>query len=164
MKKKILLGLAVLGTIGTLVGVYVAPSWASDEPPIVQEVRHQGEVLDNHEDRITNNEEDIKDLQSNTNTPPSTNKVIVREVVTPKPEPQPQPDPVTVSSYSSRETGSGIKDTSYTYCDLIYSDGSSHSFLWQERTFNQVWITSSHGRCDNTIVGREKADNYTGYQ
>lgn len=76
------------------------PVGADSDPPIVQEVKHQGEVLQNHEDRIGNLEKDAADLQKNTNTPPSSSRVVVREVTTPSaseplsinpPAPQPAP-------------------------------------------------------------------------
>lgn len=162
MKKK-LLALATLGTIGLLAGAFYIPSQASEVPPIVQEVRHQGEVLDNHEDRITNVESDVVDLQENTGTPQSIEKVIVREVTTPPPtepiyvEPAPEPEPVVIVSYSQRVEGDN------TYCDLTYSDQTTHSFLWQKREFNQVWSTTIYGKCDNSIIGLEKTNSYKGY-
>jgi hypothetical protein len=56
---------------------------ANEKPPIVVEVEHQGEVLDNHEDRIDNLEKDVTVLQDNTSAPTSTERVTVREVTKP---------------------------------------------------------------------------------
>jgi hypothetical protein len=106
MKQKLITGGAVLVFASVPVALAVnspEPIGASDDPPIVQEVKKQGEQLDNHEDRITNNEKDITNLQNNTGTAPSSDRVVVRNVTTQSPNqpltspsvaPTPPPTPV----------------------------------------------------------------------
>lgn len=124
--KKLITTLAVI-TLGivpvTIAANSAVPIDATEEPPIIQEVKHQGEVIDNHEARITNVEKDVTKLQENTNTPASPNKVTVPAVVTSSPEQlavaesEPQPITVVTSSYNH----GGLHDG---HCTLIYSDGS----------------------------------------
>jgi hypothetical protein len=142
-------------------------SGASDEPPIIQEVKHQGEVLDNHETRITNTENDVKDLQDKTSTPPSINNKPAPAVVTPSPAvvapptPTPAPviPPVTVTSFLQVPVGDMRID-----CTITYSDGTTNTWMWQQWEFNQgTKITHTIGKCDSSIIGKTKVDSYTGY-
>lgn len=108
---------------------------ANQEPPIVQEIKHQGEVLDNHEDRITNVESDVKVLQTSTSTKPSETRTVVREVVTPTspepvampapaPAPEPKPNPLTVVEVLKNETymlGDGY--TEMRRCQYLMAGG-----------------------------------------
>lgn len=168
--KKLIATLAII--TATVVPVTVAANLASqktgatEEPPIIQEIRHQGEVIDNHEDRITNTEADVADLQANTNTPPSQTRTVVREVQTPAPTepvtvpapdptPEPAPVPVTVVAYLQIPTGEGYMNENMD-CEYTYSDGTTYRWLWREVEFNQVKITRTHGNCSATAIGRVK--------
>lgn len=140
---------------------------ADDIPPIVQEVTHHGEVLDNHEDRLSNNEKDIAKLQAKTQVAPSQNKTTVREVVTPKadkpitlptpaqPESAPKPEPVVVTSYKKIPTGEGYNGENID-CELTYSDGTTYRWPWQTVRYNQVKITSYSDTCDSSVIGQPK--------
>lgn len=153
------LGTLIIGILPITVAANMAnTTGASEEPPIVQEVRHQGEVLDNHEDRITNNEADIADLQSNTNTAPSPTRVIVREVTTPEPtEPlstpvEPEPEPIVVTAYEQIPMNTGYNNEDMD-CKYTYSDGTTYQWHWKTVEFNQVKITHTNGYCDNRVIG-----------
>lgn len=121
--KKVYIALAssllVVGGVSALTLNNPTPTKAIDSP-IVQQVQHQQEELGNHDARITNTENDVKDLQAKTSTPPSSTRVIVKEVTTPatvEPLSTASPTVVTTASY---ELG-GEKDG---FCKLVYSDNT----------------------------------------
>src|SRR3954464_15161888 len=82
--KKVILITSVIA-LGVLGGVSAQvankPKAEAGTSPLIQQVDKQGTELDNHEARITNTENDVKDLQGKTNTAPSTVKVPVPVVV-----------------------------------------------------------------------------------
>lgn len=134
-------------------------STASDVPPIVQEVQHQGEVLNNHEDRITNNENDIKELQNSTGTQPSASNTVVRTVTTPSPQ-----EPLTAPATSEPSPTSPINVVKSTfnaggswnnYCTLVYSDGSESHV---QATLTQIDNGQQHHSQDNCsdFIGNPK--------
>lgn len=103
MNKILIMTAAVLATtFGALMNYQPKIDANFDELGVQQELTNHKEKLDNHEDRITNTEADVKVIQENTATPPATERVTVREVVTPpadqeepvaKPAPDPTPPP-----------------------------------------------------------------------
>lgn len=160
--KKLLFGTASTLAI-TLVSILNVASTTTadfDELGIQQELRNHGEQLDNHEDRITNTEADVRVIQEKTATPPAETRVIVREVSTPRaeqktdtqaivePEPTPEPQTIVVKSTSKVEGESPI----FYYCDLTYSDGIKSSILVGKTSDNSLVI---HYNCDS-YVGRPK--------
>lgn len=137
---------------------------ADAEPPIVTEVRHQGEVLDNHEARIGNLETDVADVQANTNTTPSPNKVSVPSVSTPSvtvtadptptpPAPAPEAKPIVVEGYAIVNIeGSEDQD-----CKVTYTDGTSYQWHWKQIEYNQgTRIVHGINKCDDSLVGTKK--------
>lgn len=166
VSKKItaLAGTVLLG--GAIVGIMQNPkSNATTEPPLVTEVRHQGEVLDNHEDRITNLETDVTAVQQSTNTPSSSNKVVVREVQTASPtepiytEPTQAATPVVeepkivVTAYEAIP----VPGTENVECKLTYSDGTVKQWLWKTVEYNQgSKIVRTSGTCDASVIGQVK--------
>lgn len=161
---------SLAGTVlvsAVIVGVMQADKGdATTEPPIVTEVTRHGEVLDNHEDRLTNVESDVKVLQENTNTPQSTNKVAVREVRTQAPsEPihsptaqssavaEAPPPKVTIVSYQQITV-----DANTTDCEITYSDGTTKRWTWRKTWMNQGTLQGTEdGRCDPSLIGEEKS-------
>ena len=102
--KQTAIGLAVAANVtALLLVVSLIPRSATggfDLDGLNQQVQKQGEELDNHEARITNTENDVKDIQQNTGTAPSTNRQTVPSVSTPaatpstaSPSPAPAPAP-----------------------------------------------------------------------
>lgn len=157
LSKPAIIGIAV--TAGLIVGsVGVSQSDAAlDWLGIQQQIQHQEETLDNHEDRITNTEKDVKEVQENTGTQPSTEKVVVREVVTQAPVPTPEPPkPVTVVAFEV------IPVADYFNCKHTYSDGTDKVFKWKwfgTTTTEQGQVfktTSTSGYCDEKAIGLEK--------
>lgn len=153
--KKLLIGSTIL------IGLSTATSFAltspmnleaeSDLPVKVQ--KHQ-EQLDNHEARITNVEADVADLQTNTNTAPSVQRVEVPVPVAPVPTPEPTPEPVPVTVVSYRQ----IPDGENTDCEYAYSDGTTYTWDWKTVEWNQgSKITRSSGYCDDRAIGKAKA-------
>ena len=165
LNKKII-GLAGTVLLSTAIvgGLQFNKSDATTEPPIYTEVRHQGEVLDNHEDRITNTEKDVTELQTKTGTPPSPTRTIVREVSTPSPPtpissipittPTPQSTPVTVVSYEQI----AIQGSEDVDCKYTYSDDTSYQWRWKTVAYDQgSKIISTHGQiCDIGSIGQKK--------
>lgn len=136
----------------------VKPDKASttETTPLVQQVERQEEVLDNHEARITNVESDVSDLQTNTGTAPSIQRVEV-PVVTTEPvqslEPVAEPEPVTVVSYRQIP----VEGTEDTDCEYTYSDGTTYRWNWKTVTWdNSFKKTNITGYCDDTALGKEK--------
>lgn len=129
MKKLLIGSTIVLALAGTTSYNLTRPISADTDLPL--KVQQQGEVLDNHEARITNTENDVKDLQSNTNTPPSSTRFVAP---TPSNPPALQPEStqpvqsnpkVKVVSASQRIEEEPNQKT--YYCDLTYSDGTTES-------------------------------------
>lgn len=127
--RKLLIGSGIIISVATATSFALTQpvtTGADDVPPLVQTVQRHDEQLANHEARITNTENDVKDLQGNTNTPPSTQRVEVPIVVTEKApvvsEPQAEPtpaEPVKVTN-STLQYGGEFNG----YCAVTYSDGS----------------------------------------
>lgn len=168
MKKKVLIAFAGFTLLSGLVigGITWNSSKAEDVPPIVTEVQHQGEELNNHEVRITNTENDVKDLQTKTSTPPSTSNTTPPQVVTqsptqpiytapaptPSPTPTPTPTPITVTAFEQIPVGDSEID-----CKLTYSDGTMFTFVWQTWDYNQgTKITNTTNYCDSSVIGKTK--------
>lgn len=95
-------GWFIIAVVLILVGLADA---TFDLPALNAQVQVHEAKIENHEARITNNEKDIETLQSNTNTPPAPDKVIVQQApasettqpapVAPEPTPTPTPIPQT---------------------------------------------------------------------
>jgi type II secretory pathway pseudopilin PulG len=152
--KKILLSTAVLVAMsgGALTAALDQPQkTGADTSPLVQQVQHNTDQLNNHEARISNAENDIKSLQDNTQTPPSTTRTVVEQVTTPAPsQPVTQPTPpapvtVTKSDFSGDNT-SGV-------CNLTYSDGTTAQVA--------AVITASDGGFKVTIYSNN-CDSFVG--
>lgn len=120
----------------------------TETTPLVQQVEQHEAVLDNHEARITNVESDVADVQQNTNTAPSVQRVEV-PVVTPSPvQPTPEPAPTPITVVSFRE----IPDGENTDCELTYSDGTTYRWDWKTVEWNQgSKITHTNGRCGQSV-------------
>lgn len=161
----------VLVTTGLVVGgLGVSQSEAAlDWLGLEQKLENHDQQLENHDDRIGNAEKDIEGLQENTNTAPSTDKVIVREVTTQNPtieqqpesqqsQPAPTPTPVTVVSFEVIPTAiPGEYD-----CKHTYSDGTTKTFRWKwfsvetNSKGQQVKYGRSSGYCDAVAIGQLK--------
>lgn len=173
MKKSIYIPL-VIATLGC--GIILTMSLQTetgaefDLPGLNQQVQRQGEQIDNHEARITNNENDISDLQDNTSTPPRSSRVDVPSVTTPpaeplpasseteptpQPEPEPEPEPIVVVSYEQVPMNTGYNNEDMD-CKLTYSDGTTYQWHWKVVSFNQTKITNTYGTCDPSVIGRNK--------
>lgn len=154
MKLKKLTTKTALITLGVVVGLSVGgfgisqSEAAMDWLGLEQKLANHDETLDNHEDRLDNTEADVSDLQANTNTAPSQDKVIVREVVTPNTTPAPEDTRVKVVSWGM------IQHSSSTSCTYNYSDGTSTYFVW--RTANQDGTFTYNGTCDESVIGKIK--------
>lgn len=173
MRKPIIIGLVTTATVSGLVvgGMFMKKgSAAFDWLGLNQKIQQHDEQLANHEARITNTESDVADVQTNTSTPPSNNRQSVPSVTTPEPQaadspapatqPAPAPTPVTVKSYDQV----GVEDTENMDCKLTYSDDTTYIFRWKTVTYNQsTKITSMNGKCDTSVVGKEKTITTTGY-
>lgn len=121
---------------------------AMDWIGLEQKLEEQDSQLDNHEARITNTEEDVNDLQENTNTPPSDNKVSVPPATSISPdvevEPTPAPEQVVVTSVSLLPTSPEGKTT----CMWSYSDGSNSHFYTEDEP---------NKPCDASAIGLRKS-------
>lgn len=148
----ILLILSVAAGVGVSALTTSQPTGASDEPPIVKEVHHQREVLNNHEARITNTEGDVRDLQNKTQTPPSVTRVEV-PVVSPAPVPEPTPPLVTITAY--REI---VLDPDTSDCEYTYSDGTTYRWLWKTTSNDQFGNKNVYktGYCNSNMIGEPK--------
>lgn len=159
ISKKLLIPVASVVLLSGIVagGITLNKTGASSEPPIVQQVQHQGEVLDNHEARITNAENNITDLQNKTNTPSSTNNTQPPAVVTPAAAPSvtpdqtpaPTPTPVTLTTFAKIP----LANSQDVDCSVVYTDGTSYQWHWM--TVNGA-IGHTFGNCDQTLVGTTK--------
>jgi cell division protein FtsB len=124
MRKKIL-SLSVLAAmlgLGISTATQAPVATKAVDSPLVTQVDKQQSQLDNHEARISNTENDVKDLQDKTGTPPSTTRVTVPVAMpggTIIPVPVPGVEPVKVVNAVLR-----IAENGGHYCDLTYSDGS----------------------------------------
>jgi hypothetical protein len=163
MKKAVIVSSVLL--IGITTGIAVLngpqPTKAVDSP-LTTQVDQQSKELANHEARITNTENNVKDLQTNTNTTPSTNQVAVPDA-TPTPTPTApvvEPTQVTVVSYKQIPVDNG------TDCEFTYSDGTTYTWHWQTVNPHGSWqtsgdgsnghwvsTTSTSGDCDSTSIG-----------
>lgn len=66
---------------------------------------------------------------------------------------------ITIINYQVIPDGENIR------CDLVYSDNSTHSFMHKE-TFRQPGtpvIETIVGICDDSLIGKVKADTQIGY-
>lgn len=141
------------------------PTKAVDSP-LVTQVDNQGKQLANHEARISNTENDVKDLQTNTNTAPSSNRTAVPDAA---PQPTPQtpvlpPAPITVSAFEIIPSGPNSD------CKLTYTDGTTYQWNWKVINAQGAWQTDGNGQnghwvqttqingqCDQSVIGREKS-------
>lgn len=119
---------------------------------VLRQNEHQGNVLANHEARITNTEADVNYLQGETTT--NTVRVEVPVVTTtPVPTPEPTPEPVTVVGYEQIP----VEGTEDIDCKYTYSDETTHQWHWKTVEYNQgTKITSTAGTCDYSDIGTEK--------
>lgn len=154
-------------TLSTATAWAVVPEYPKVETSPVYTTSDQNAILENHEARISNTEKDVTDLQANTNTPPSSDRVEVPPppaVVVQQTEQAtqiPEPEPVVVTAYEVINIeGSEDQD-----CKLTYSDGTTHQWHWKTVEYNQsTKTTNAIGKCDGSIVGKEKSTtSSTGY-
>jgi len=134
LKKKLIISAAavILTSGGVAASLHTPQEVGADTSPIIQQVQRNTEELNNHDARIANAENDIKDLQDKTGTPPSTNTVYVPAVITPAPttpitdpiSPAPATAPVTPAPIIVKSSGLIIGGSYDSYCLLTYSDGS----------------------------------------
>lgn len=139
-KASLIVGVVVIGTVAGVAALNSPESSDASTSPIRAQVDEHEEKLDNHEARITNTENDVSDLQANTNTAPSIVRVEV-PVVTLPPAPAPEPSPVTVVS-AQKTTPGGLQS-----CKLTYSDGSVE---------HRNAASFAPGECDENTVGKPK--------
>lgn len=166
LKKKLMIGgaVVVLAAGGVTAALNQPSSAGADDSPLVQQVQHNTDELANHDARITNTENDVKDLQDKTGTPPSTTRVYVPVVSSSSQpvdqgstssggttQPAPQQTPVTVAS-SSINFG-GQYDG---YCTLTYTDGSR---AYVQATMTTTQNGNSQSAQDNcqSFVGQAKS-------
>lgn len=176
MKKLLFTTTAVLTlTFGVLMNYQPKIDANFDELGIQQELVNHGEQLDNHEDRITNTEADVKEVQEKTDIASSTERIIVREVVTPRAEQKPAPEPepvveepapkpapkIVITSYKTIEVDElGSKD-----CIQTYSDGTTYQRKFTTVSYdNNFKMTKTSGVCDSSLLNLEKWDQYPGYK
>jgi hypothetical protein len=156
MKKRALLIIAILAAFTGLASATLTsnpPNAGADDSPLVTEVAHQGERLDNHEARITNTENDVKDIQATTNTPPSSNHAPVPTLTSlpSAPVSVPVPTPITVVSFE--QVMNGIN----TDCKLNYSDGSSIQRPWKiVDSGGAISISHTVSICDVSLIGQHQ--------
>lgn len=117
---------------------------ATDVTPVETQVNTNTQELANHEARITNTENDVKDLQNNTGIAPSKSDVTV-----PTPTPVVSAPKVTVVSYEMIYLDGGKMDCKYTY-----SDGSAYQWNFSYR--DAQGVTHTNGICDIEAVGTIK--------
>lgn len=133
-KKTLIITGAILAFATTAgAGALILPqtSGADTPSPIVQQVNHNTDQLANHEARITNTENNVKDLQTKTNTPPSNTNTVVHDVTVPAapmpvtdPTPTPPPAPMPVTVAKSGYLGPGTIIGHEGDCLLFYTDGT----------------------------------------
>lgn len=128
----------IIYTIPVLLVTVIAMTLAQPEPgkaelpDVADQLVLINAILKNHEARLTNSEADLKELQSSTNTSPSTTRVIVEQVDSPpvttpatdvvSEPPASKPEPVSKEKRVEKEGG-----MYYTYCDYTYPDGSTET-------------------------------------
>lgn len=136
-------GVIIIGSVAGAAALTSSQSTgATNTTPIEQQVDKNTQTLDNHEARITNTENNVKDLQASTNTSPSVSNVPVPVVGSTQPSSQPQ---ITVTSYSVIPTDSEHQD-----CILHYSDGTNNIWHW-------ITPTGTTGVCDSSLIGQPKS-------
>ncbi len=170
MKKKIIF-ISVIVVLGLIAGISLVskPQNAKAvDSPLTTQVDQQNKELANHEARITNTENNVQDLQANTNTAPSKTQMTVPSTAEPStPAPAVAPTPVTVVSYRAIPVGES------TDCEYTYSDGTTYQFHWKVVTHGSAWVTDGNGqnghsvsttntnisgKCDSSVVGQEKVN------
>lgn len=162
-KKLIVSGAVVALAAGGVTAALNQPATTgADTSPIVQQVNHNTDELANHEGRITNTENDVKDLQNKTGTPPSSTRIVVQAVTTPaasSPVTDPTPAPTSPPSGPVAVTvaGSGlIVGGQYDgYCLLTYTDGSKDYAKATLTTTHDGNNSSTSDNC-NSFVGQAK--------
>lgn len=152
--KKLLLTSAVL--IATASGIaYSATRPISADSDLPLKVQHQQQELDNHEARITNVENDVKGLQTNTGTPASSDK---QEVPVVSPAPTPDQPKVVITAYELAPEGENER------CNLVYSDGTTFSFMSKQVDRSMGNAVIAFTPCDDSLIGKEKnANSPVGY-
>lgn len=123
------------------------PVTATDTTPTEQQVDKNTQELSNHESRITNSENDIKALQDNTGTSPSSNDT---SVSAPAVAPVTSPVAITVASYEKIDLGNQNIDCKYTY-----TDGTTYQWHWQTWNPQASWETDSMGQNGHWVGGIE---------
>lgn len=108
-----------------------------------QKLTNHDEQLTAHDGRITNTEKDVEKLQQDTNTQPSTEKVVIKEVVTENPTLEQTPEPTPVTAVAFEKTP--IEGTRNMICKVTYSDGTT-----REKT------VPSNDICDERATGSLK--------
>lgn len=157
LKKKLITGGVVIALAagGVTAALNSPQTTGADTSPVTTQLQQHSDELANHEARITNTENDVKDLQDKTSTPPSSTRVevpvyIPAPAVTQSSPSVTAPAPVTV-------TGSGLMiGGQYDgYCILTYSDGSKDYVKATLTTTTSGNSSSSVDNC-NTFIGQNK--------
>lgn len=159
-------GIITIAVVSGLVvgGLGVTRSEAAmDWLGLEQKLTNHDEQLNNHDDRITNVENDVEKVQEETQTAPSSEKVVVREVVTENPtvqnepeaesDPAPAPKPVVVTAFEQVPV-----DANRTDCKYTFSDGTTKTTVWKVTSVNaQGHQNSSYkGYCESLVIGWDK--------
>lgn len=111
----LLVGTVAAGGVGVAHGDF-------DFQGLYTQVQQQDTVLKNHEARLSNVEHDVSDLQQNTKTPPSTEKVEVPVATTPVPATA----PTTKQAEKTAVSTDVICDAHALVFITHYSDGSTN--------------------------------------
>jgi hypothetical protein len=157
--KKALLTIPIFAIVGA-VGAFTLPEHTAKavDSPLITEVQHQQEQLNNHEARITNVENDVNGLHDATGAPKPVSNITVTEVSTPEvPVEQFSSATPTVEDTTVRVTEGVMRveaDGNY-FCDLTYSDGSTES-IHQGQVFSFMGKPVVPGNCDK-YIGQAKA-------
>lgn len=146
-------GVVVAGTVIGVAALNSPDKTDATDSPLVTQVDQQEKKLNNHEARITNTENDVKDLQNKTNTSPSTVRV---EVPASQSSPAPTPSapvsdaktPIKVVSYRQIPLDNGDID-----CEYTYADGTKYRWNWKISSQGSLVMV---GPCDETSLRKYK--------
>lgn len=150
-------------SVGIVRAVQQPETTGAQTSPIVQQVDHNTQQLENHEGRITNTENDVKDLQTKTNTPPSASRTTIKEVTTPSanapisesPPASASPAPIAITVVRSGYLAPGTIPGHEGDCLLYYSDGSEDFVKATVITTHDGGTTSTADNCAS-FVGQTK--------
>jgi len=161
--------IVILGVIGGgVANMAGSKTVGAGTSPLITEV-------DQHEVRISNAENNIRALQTKTNTPdnpsnapvPTVNSSIATNTATSNSVAAPVLEvtvPVTVVAYKEI-----VIDADTSDCEYTYSDGTTYRFPWKTTNPQGAWITDGSGQnghwqpainkngfCDNRAIGMYK--------